>query len=71
MNTEQASNDDAVLKWRKSSYSGSGGGDCVEVAEALGAMHVRDSKNRQGSVLTLAAASWEAFLPYVGLGPDC
>ncbi|MFF5584437.1 DUF397 domain-containing protein [Streptomyces hygroscopicus] len=70
MNTERASHG-AALRWRKSSYSGSGGGDCVEMAETRGAIYVRDSKYPEGPVLTLTAASWEAFLPYVGLGPDC
>lgn len=38
------------MTWRKSSYSGSNGGNCVEVASALGAL--RDSKNPSGPVLT-------------------
>lgn len=35
------------VEWRKSSYSGSNGGDCVEVAEnrPTGTVPVRDSKN--------------------------
>jgi hypothetical protein len=35
-------------KWRKSSRSGSQGGDCVEVAELSGAIGLRDSKNPGG-----------------------
>ncbi|MCD0447830.1 DUF397 domain-containing protein [Actinocorallia sp. API 0066] len=31
--------------WRKSSYSGGGGGNCVEVASLPGSVGVRDSKN--------------------------
>ncbi|WP_123462403.1 DUF397 domain-containing protein [Streptomyces sp. CEV 2-1] len=31
--------------WFKSSYSGSGGDNCVEVALHTGAVHVRDSKD--------------------------
>ncbi|NHW87742.1 DUF397 domain-containing protein, partial [Escherichia coli] len=31
--------------WFKSSYSGSQGDDCVEVAVTEGAVHVRDSKD--------------------------
>jgi Domain of unknown function (DUF397) len=38
-----------TLRWRKSSYSGGGGNECIEVAEGLGA--VRDSKNPAGPVL--------------------
>jgi Domain of unknown function (DUF397) len=36
--------------WRKSSFSGLNGGECVEVCHDLGA--VRDSKNPDGPVLT-------------------
>jgi hypothetical protein len=41
---------------------GSGGGNCVEVAE-LGNGHraVRDSKDPAGPVLTFTAAAWAAF----------
>jgi hypothetical protein len=38
------------MTWRKSSFSGSNGGNCVEVASTLGAL--RDSKNPSGPVLT-------------------
>jgi hypothetical protein len=38
------------MSWRKSSFSGGNGGDCVEVASTLGAL--RDSKNPAGPVLT-------------------
>ncbi|MEW2435745.1 DUF397 domain-containing protein [Streptomyces caniferus] len=48
--------------WRKSSYSGSQGGDCVEVATCPHAIHVRDSKNPGGPILTLSATAWAAFL---------
>ena len=37
--------------WRKSSYSGDNGGECVEVATA-GAVLVRDTADRGGPVLT-------------------
>lgn len=38
------------LRWRKSSYSGNGGSNCVEVA-AGGRVLVRDSQDRAGTVL--------------------
>lgn len=41
--------DEPPIRWRKSSYSGGNGGDCVEVAHTVGA--VRDSKNPDGAVL--------------------
>jgi Domain of unknown function (DUF397) len=46
--------------WRKSSYSGSNGGECVEVASAE-AVLVRDTADRNGPVLTLTAGAWRAF----------
>ncbi|CCK28264.1 hypothetical protein BN159_3885 [Streptomyces davaonensis JCM 4913] len=50
------------LTWFKSSYSGGEGGDCVEVAIAPSTIHLRDSKNPTGPQLTLAPATWSAFL---------
>jgi hypothetical protein len=46
--------------WRKSSYSGSNGGECVEVATA-GAVLVCDTADRGGPVLTFTADAWRAF----------
>jgi hypothetical protein len=49
-------------QWRKSSYSGSNGGNCVEVARNLpGIVAVRDSKDRSGPVLAFAPQEWAAF----------
>jgi hypothetical protein len=49
--------------WRKSSYSGSTGGNCVEVARNLpGVVAVRDSKDAQGGALVLTLQEWAAFL---------
>ncbi|MET4673435.1 DUF397 domain-containing protein [Streptomyces sp. PvR018] len=57
----------AELVWFKSSYSDSSNpNDCVEVAAAAGAVHVRDSKDAQGPRLTVAPAAWAAFVPYAG-----
>ncbi|WBO63662.1 DUF397 domain-containing protein [Streptomyces camelliae] len=52
----------AALTWFKSSYSGSEGGDCVEVATQPAAVHVRDSKTPTGPVLTLSPTTWSEFL---------
>jgi hypothetical protein len=49
--------------WRKSSYSGGNGGNCVEVgvrAEA-GRVLVRDTKDRQGPVLAISPKTWRQF----------
>ncbi|WP_317443881.1 DUF397 domain-containing protein [Streptomyces collinus] len=53
--------------WFKSSYSTGNGGECVEVAEASGAVLIRDSKVRSGPVLTVAPEAWAGF---VGLAAD-
>jgi hypothetical protein len=47
------------MEWRKSSFSGGGNGNCVEVAfaETVG---VRDSKNA-GPALRFSPAQWRAF----------
>jgi Domain of unknown function (DUF397) len=48
--------------WRKSSYSGSNGGGCVDVADNLpGIVAVRDSKDPDGPVLTFSRAEWWSF----------
>ena len=46
-------------KWRRSSYSGSNGGNCVELADVAGAsvVAVRDSKDPDGPVLVLTRAA--------------
>jgi len=52
---------DAV--WQKSSYSGSTGGNCVEVARNLpGVVAVRDSKNPEGGALVFGRKEWKAFV---------
>ncbi|MEU8425085.1 DUF397 domain-containing protein [Micromonospora sp. NPDC048835] len=49
--------------WRKSTRSGSNGGDCVEVAENLpGLVAVRDSKDPTGPALTFSPAAWTSFV---------
>ncbi|WP_431959472.1 DUF397 domain-containing protein [Actinacidiphila sp. bgisy160] len=53
------------LAWFKSSHSGSEGGDCVEVAHAPGAVHVRDSKDPAGPALAFTDEAWTAFVAFV------
>jgi hypothetical protein len=51
------------LRWRKSSYSGNGGGNCVEVASNMpGIVAVRDSKNPEGPRLTVTEDAWVEFV---------
>lgn len=52
------------LRWRKSSYSGNGGGNCVEVT-ADGRVLVRDSQDRAGTVLRFPSAAWRKFADQV------
>ncbi|MEU2226533.1 DUF397 domain-containing protein [Streptomyces sp. NPDC018347] len=49
------------LAWFKSSYSGSGGGNCVEVAMHPGAVHIRDSKDEGIRPLVVTPTAWAAF----------
>ncbi|MFG2328343.1 DUF397 domain-containing protein [Streptomyces sp. NPDC048604] len=56
------------LRWRKSSYSGTSGGDCVEVADLAPHVAVRDSKNPGGPVLTLTPAAFAAFVEAAAQG---
>ncbi|GAB4106564.1 DUF397 domain-containing protein [Micromonospora taraxaci] len=50
-------------QWRKSTRSGSNGGDCVEVAGNLpGLVAVRDSKDPAGPALTFSPAAWNSFV---------
>jgi len=56
-------------RWRKSSYSGNGGGDCVEVASNLpGIVAVRDSKDRGGPRLAVCDLAWSQFTEAVKHG---
>jgi hypothetical protein len=54
--------------WRKSSYSGDNGGNCVEVGTAGSAVAVRDSKDPEGPRLAFAADTWQAFAEDVKAG---
>ncbi|MGW1710419.1 DUF397 domain-containing protein [Streptomyces sp. NPDC002206] len=67
MNIAETSVAAPELAWFKSSYSGAEGGDCVEVANATGAVHIRDSKVAAGPVLTVSPHAWAGF---VGLAAD-
>ncbi|WP_327718588.1 DUF397 domain-containing protein [Streptomyces sp. NBC_00490] len=62
-----------ALQWFKSTYSGSEGGECLEVAytwhksshtsdEGPHTIHVRDSKTPTGPTLQVTATAWSAFI---------
>jgi hypothetical protein len=46
--------------WRKSRYSGSQA-NCVEVGNAADVVKVRDTKDRQGQILTVSDDAWRWF----------
>ncbi|MCP3765747.1 MULTISPECIES: DUF397 domain-containing protein [Streptomyces] len=62
MNNAESSTVSSGLTWFKSSYSGTEGGECVEVAAATAAVHVRDSKTTAGPVLTVSRDAWTGFV---------
>lgn len=51
--------------WRRSSYSNSDGGQCLEVAERLPVVPVRDSKNPDIPALVFPAPAWASFVAAV------
>ncbi|MFI0812568.1 DUF397 domain-containing protein [Streptomyces echinatus] len=54
-----------MIRWFKSSYSSSADPDsCIEVAPTASTIHIRDSKQTGGDVLTVAPASWVDFVSY-------
>ncbi|MFI1359088.1 DUF397 domain-containing protein [Streptomyces sp. NPDC020898] len=49
--------------WRKSSYSGGGANDCVEVADGYaGLVPVRDSKAPDDRSLLFGSEPWQVFV---------
>ncbi|MBY8887089.1 DUF397 domain-containing protein [Streptomyces sp. PTM05] len=57
------------MTWRKSSYSNSDGGECVEVRDDLADLvPVRDSKDPHGPALLFPSASWRSFVSAVKSG---
>jgi hypothetical protein len=51
-----------LATWRKASYSGNNGANCVEVGPTpRGRVLVRDTANRDGTVLDIPADAWDRF----------
>jgi hypothetical protein len=61
-------------RWRKSSYSGGQGGNCVKVADYDHHVMVRDTQDRTGPVLRFAPEAWRRFADQLkrslALGPN-
>jgi hypothetical protein len=52
--------------WRTSSYSGSNGGECVEVAAHHDdSVLVRDTRNRNGGMLRFSSVAWCRYIDQV------
>lgn len=70
MTTHRAAGSElAGPRWIKSSYSGTGGGNCVEVARpTTGYRAVRDSKNPTGPTLIFSHAQWATFTTGIHAG---
>jgi Domain of unknown function (DUF397) len=47
--------------WRKSTYSGSTAGNCVELGQMPGLVLVRDTTDREGVTLPVSPSEWRAF----------
>ncbi|MGH3628185.1 MAG: DUF397 domain-containing protein [Sciscionella sp.] len=57
------------MAWRKSSYSGGGGGNCVEVAPTDdGGVALRDTKDRSLPAHIYTRDEWVAFVAGVKAG---
>ena len=54
--------------WRKSSYTTSNGGNCVEVGGQESRVLVRDTKDRSGPMLRFAPDAWCRFAERVKAG---
>ncbi|MER6472803.1 DUF397 domain-containing protein [Streptomyces collinus] len=55
-----------ALQWFKSTYSGSEGGQCLEVAVTPGVIHVRDSKQdpEDSATMQLSPGTWVKFAEF-------
>jgi hypothetical protein len=57
--------DNSHLTWRKSTYSGGNGGNCVEVASTSKPLiAVRDSKDPNGPELAFTLRDWQSFIQH-------
>ena len=51
-----------IMNWRKSSYSGGNGAECIEVGTDASTVLVRDTKDSgTGPVLAFGRGAWERF----------
>ena len=62
------SDSSALAGWYKSSYSGGGQGDCLEVARGHAHVPVRDSKAATGPAVLFSRDGWTSFVTAVKEG---
>ncbi|RCV52455.1 DUF397 domain-containing protein [Marinitenerispora sediminis] len=55
-------------RWRRSSYSGDLGGNCVECAHLPSTIALRDSKHPDKGHFTFPSPEWTAFLAAIRHG---
>jgi hypothetical protein len=53
------------IGWRKSSYSGGQGGNCLEVAGNGNRVIIRDSKDSHGAFLRFTPDAWRRLVNHV------
>ena len=51
-----------ITRWRTSSYTSNGSGNCVEVGIAPGIVGIRDTKSRERGNVTVSRTAWTAFV---------
>ncbi|WP_055720977.1 DUF397 domain-containing protein, partial [Streptomyces niveiscabiei] len=57
----------STARWRRSSYSNTNGGNCVEIAEDFpGIVPIRDSKDPGGPMLTVPTPVWDTLRVFSG-----
>ncbi|WP_242888958.1 DUF397 domain-containing protein [Actinomadura litoris] len=57
-----------MTRWRKSSYSGGEGGQCVELASLDGSVGIRDSKNPPSPHITIGREALASLLGQIKSG---
>jgi Domain of unknown function (DUF397) len=70
MKTAESSTAASSFVWFKSSYSNAEGGQCVEFAAGPAAVHIRDSKDVAGPVLTVSREAWAEFVSFASSQRD-
>ncbi|PNG16497.1 DUF397 domain-containing protein [Streptomyces cahuitamycinicus] len=69
MNEHTIPDSSSLHGWRKSTYSGSEGGSCIEFLDGYPAgVPIRDSKTPQGPALVFPPTGWSSFVAAVKHG---